>query len=324
MMRLDRGSLVRWGVGLCLSLLSAGIVAQSNRGGISGTVTDQQGLVVSNATVVVINTATNKAVKVQVSPGGAYSVQDLEPVIYRIEVEAAGFKKEVINNVKVDTGATATRNVSLQVGAVSETVSVTADAPLVDTESGATGQTITERQIQDVPLFNRSVLDLAITAPNVNGVVGSEDPGVTAGAPVPGFNLSLGGGRPGSTVILSDGANNTGVGIARAVVSFTPETVQEFTVQTSAYSAEYGQTGGGVINATTKSGTNQLHGTALWYTRNPFTNARQFSAQNNPPDNHLRFNQGSFTVGGPVVLPKIYNGHDKTFFFFAYEPRWRQ
>jgi hypothetical protein len=300
------------------------IAAQSNRGGVSGTVTDQQGLVVPNATVTVINTGTNKAVKVAASSSGAYSVQNLEPVTYRIEVEAAGFKKEIIENVKVDTATTVTKNVSLQVGAVSETVSVKSEAPLVDLESGTTGQTITERQIQDVPLFNRSVLDLAITTPNVNGVVGSEDPPVTAAAPVPGFNLSVGGGRPGSTVILSDGANNTGVGIARAVVSFSPETVQEFTVQTSAYSAEYGQTGGGVINTTTKSGTNDLHGTVLWYTRNPVTNAKLWSGAKTPPDNRLRSNQGSLTVGGPVILPKIYNGHDRTFFFFAYEPRWRR
>src|SRR5258708_2125445 len=213
---------------------------------------------------------------------------------------------------------------SISTRGATETVSVTSEAPLVDMESGTMGQTITERQIQDMPLNNRSVLDLAITAPNVNGVVGTEDAGVTAGSPAPGFNLSLGGGRPGSSVILSDGANNTGVGIARAVVSFSPETVQEFTVQTSAYSAEYGQTGGGVINATTKSGTNDLHGTALWYTRNPMTNAKQWSGAQNTPANNLRSNQGSLTVGGPVVIPKLYNGHDRTFFFFAYEPRWRQ
>src|SRR5215471_2600911 len=324
MLRLFSKSLGRKVAALCFSLSSLLIVAQSNRGGISGTITDQQGLVVPGATVVVVNVGTNESVRTTSSSSGAFSVQNLEPVTYRIEIQATGFKKEVIDNVKVDTATTATRNIALQVGTVSETISVKADAPLIDTSSGTTGQTITERQIQDVPLFNRSVLDLAITTPGVNGVVGSEDPPVTAAVPVPGFNLSLGGGRPGSTLILSDGADNTGVGLARAVVSFTPETVQEFTVQTSAYSAEYGRTGGGVINATTKSGTNELHGTALWYTRNPFTNARQWSGQTNPPDNHLRFNQGSLTVGGPVMLPKIYNGHDKSFFFFAYEPRWRQ
>jgi hypothetical protein len=171
----------------------------------------------------------------------------LEPVKYRIVVEMAGFKKAVVETVKVDTASIATANVTLETGTVAETVTITSEAPLINTESGTTTQTITERQIRDVPLVNRSVLDLALTAPNVTGDAGSEDPEVTAGQPVPGFNLNVNGGRSGSSSILADGVNNTGVGIARSVVSFTPETVQEFTVQTSAYSAEYGNTGGGVL-----------------------------------------------------------------------------
>src|SRR5262249_30764776 len=101
-------------------------------------------------------------------------------------------------------------------------------------------------------------------------------------------------------------------------------TVQEFTAQTSAYSAEFGQTGGGVINATTKSGTNRFTGTGLWYHRNPSTNAQPFTlATTNRPPNNLRTNQGSLAVGGPVVFPK-YDGHNRTFFFAAVEPRWRE
>ncbi len=173
---------------------------------------------------------------------------------------------------------------------------------------------------------------MALTAPNVTGDAGSEDPGVTSDQPVPGFNLNLNGGRAGSTAILADGVNNTGVGIARAVVSFTPETVQEFTVQTSAYSAEFGNTAGGVINATTKSGTNDFNGVALWYHRNPKFNATPFTIGTAPrPHNNLRYNQVSVTIGGPIFLPKpgeggkaFYNGKNKSFFFFAYEPRWRQ
>jgi hypothetical protein len=138
------------------------------------------------------------------------------------------------------------------------------------------------------------VLDLAVTVANVSGDAGSEDPEVTSGQPVPGFNLNLNGGRSGSTAILADGVNNTGVGIARAVVSFTPETVQEFTVQTSAYSAEYGNTGGGIINATTKSGTNDFNGVALWYHRNPVHNARAYTIGSGPrTPNNRRYNQVS-------------------------------
>ncbi len=313
---------------VCLNV----VCGQTNKGAISGTVLDQNGGGVPGATVTVTNIGTNQATKVTTSSSGTFSVSALEPVAYQVVVEATGFKKAILESVKVDTASIATANVVLETGAVAETVTVTADAPLISTESGTTSQTIGERQLRDLPLNNRSVLDLAVTAPNVTGDAGSEDPEVTSGQPVPGYNLNLNGGRSGSTVILADGVNNTGVGIARAVVSFTPETVQEFTVQTSAYSAEYGQTGGGVINVTTKSGTNQYNGTALWYTRNPITNAQPYRIGTTPrTPNNLRYSQVSFTVGGPVYLPafneggpKLYDGHNRTFFFFAYEPRWRQ
>lgn len=305
-------------------------MAQTNRGGISGSVSDKNGGVIPGAIVTITNIGTNQSQKLTTSGDGAFGATSLEPVIYRITVEAPGFKKALLENVKVDTASTATVNVVLEAGAVETTVNITAETPLLNTANGTASQTITERQIQDVPLFNRSVLDLALTAPNVSGDAGSEDPEVTSGQPVPGFNLNLNGGRAGSTAILADGVNNTGVGVARAVVSFTPETVQEFTVQTSAYSAEFGRTGGGVISATTKSGTNRYNGVALFYHRNPATNAQRWTTSTLRPPNNLRFSQGSFTIGGPVWLPKkvfgpaSYDGHDKTFFFFAYEPRWRR
>ncbi|MBI1762077.1 MAG: carboxypeptidase regulatory-like domain-containing protein [Acidobacteria bacterium] len=315
---------------LLLSLAATGL-AQTNRGGISGTVTDVTGAVVPGAKVTITNAGTNQSQTLTTSSDGAFNALSLEPVVYRITVEATGFKKAVLNNVKVDTASTATANIALTPGEVANEVTVTAESPLINAERGTTSQTITERQIQDVPLNNRSVLDLAVTIPNVSGDAGSEDPEVTSGQPVPGFNLSLNGGRPGSTSMLADGVNNTGVGIGRAVVSFTPETVQEFTIQTSAYSAEFGTTGGGVINITTKSGTNSYNGVALWYHRNPLTNSRPFRVGTAPrPANNLRYNQFSGSVGGPIWLPKKifgpagYDGHDKTFFFFAYEPRYRK
>ncbi len=311
---------------LCVAQASA----QTNRGGISGTVTDSTGGVIPNAKVTVTNIGTNQSQKLTTSGEGSFAATSLEPVVYRITVEATGFKKTVVDNIKVDTASTATVNISLQPGGIENTINITAETGLLNNESGTTSKTISERQIQDVPLANRSVLDLALTAPNVSGDAGSEDPDVTSGQPVPGFNLSLNGGRAGSTAILADGVNNTGVGVARAVVSFTPETVQEFTVQTSAYSAEFGRTGGGVISATTKSGTNKYNGVALFYHRNPATNAQKWTTSTLRPPNNLRYSQGSFTIGGPVWLPKkvfgpvAYDGHDKTFFFFAYEPRWRR
>src|SRR5215470_1261570 len=326
-------NLLRLPSGLFILIVCAAIVfAQTNRGGISGTVTDKNGGVIPGATVTVTNVGTNQSQKLTTSNEGTYAATFLEPVVYRITVEAPGFKKSLLNNVKVDTATTITANVTLEAGGIETVVDITSEAPLLNAERGTTSQTITERMMRDIPLKNRSVLDLAVTMPNVSGDAGSEDPPVGANQPVPGFNLSINGGRPGSTIMLADGVNNTGVGIAREIVSFTPETVQEFTVQTSAYSAEFGNTAGGVINATTKSGTNNFNGVALWYTRNPTFNATPFTISNAArPKNNLRSNQVSVTIGGPIYLPKfgeggpkLYNGKNKSFFFFAYEPRWRQ
>lgn len=312
-------------------VLSMAIIGQTNKGSITGTVTDEKGSVVPGATVVITNVGTNQSVTLTTSDSGSFTANNLDPVTYDIKVEAPSFKKALVQKVKVDTASVSSVNVKLEVGNVAEQVTVSADTQTVNADSGTVSQTISERQLQDLPLNNRSVLDLAVTMPNVTGDAGSEDPSPTADQPVPGFNLSVNGGRPGSTSILADGVNNTGVGIARAVVSFTPETVQEFTVQSSAYSAEYGTTGGGIINVTTKSGTNRLSGTGLWYHRNPVTNARPWRQGTAArPANNLRYNQVSLSVGGPIFLPAfneggpyLYDGRNKSFFFFAYEPRWR-
>jgi outer membrane receptor protein involved in Fe transport len=311
-------------------LLLMPIIGQTNKGGITGTITDPKGLAVPGAAVTITERTKGTSVVVTSTSEGIYTASALEPGFYDVSVAAPNFKKALIKNVKIDTAAVATVNVQIEVGNVAEQVIVQADVQTVNAESGTISQTVNERQLRDLPLNNRSVLDLAVTMPNVTGDAGSEDADAFT-APAPGFNLSINGGRPGSTVMLADGVNNTGVGIARAVVSFSPETVQEFSVQSSAYSAEYGTTGGGVINITTKSGANKLFGTALVYHRNPATNSRPWRQGTAPrPANNLRFTQTSFTVGGPIVLPKFgeggkhwYNGKNRSFFFFGYEPRWR-
>ena len=306
-----------------LSALS--VMAQTNRGGIVGTVMDQTQAVVPGATITVTNIGTNEVRKVTTTEHGTYAVMDLEPVMYRLEVEAPGFKKAVVEKVKVNTATTATANVKLETGSIQTLVTVEAAAAVVDTESGTSSNLITERQIQDAPLVNRSVLDLAMTLPNVSGDAGTEAPSISAVTTCPGCNLAIGGGRPMSTMIMADGTNNTGVSLARTIVSFSPETVQEFTVQTSAFSAEYGTTGGGIINATTKSGSNSFNGTAVWYNRNPNFQAAPFSlATTNRPVAKLKYNQISLSAGGPVYIPKVYNGKNRTFWFAAFEPNYRR
>lgn len=318
-------------IALAVLFFALSVIGQTNKGGISGTVVDQKGAPIAGATVTITNIGTNQAVVVVTSGEGVFAFNSLDPVEYSVRVEAPNFKRTIVDRIKVDTSSVSSVAVTLEAGGINEQVNVEAELQTVNTESGSTSQTITERQLRDLPLNNRSVLDLAMTMPNVAGDAGSEDPGPTGDQPVPGFNLSVNGGRPGSTAILADGVNNTGVGLARAVVSFTPETVQEFAVQTSAYSAEFGTTGGGVINVTTRSGSNLFNGTALVYHRNPSTNARPWRQGAAPrPSNNLRYTQGSLTIGGPIFLPAfgeggpfLYNGKDKSFFFFGYEPRWR-
>src|SRR5579872_3463610 len=215
-----------------LSLTALSLFAQTNRGSITGTVMDASKAVIAGASVTITNNGTNEKRKATTSDIGVYSVLDLEPVTYTVEVEIQGFKKAVINDVKVDTASVATVNVTLEPGSVDTKVTVSAEATMITTDSGTASNTITERQIDDAPLVNRSVLDLALTLPNVSGDAGSEDPAIVSTTPCPGCNLSIGGGRPMSTMIMADGTNNTGVSLARTMVSFTPETVQEFTVQT--------------------------------------------------------------------------------------------
>ncbi len=309
----------------CALLCAVLVSAQTNRGGITGTVFDPAGAVVPNANITVTNKGTNQVTHEKTSGSGSYSLPSLDPVVYKVEAEAPGFKKKLVDNVKVDTGTIVTVDIKLETGNVSSEVTVQAEAAQINTDNGTLASTITSREIQDAPLLNRSVLDLALTLPNVSGDAGSEDPVITSVTPCPGCNLSVGGGRPMSTLILADGANNTGVSLARTITSFTPETVQEFTVQTSAFSAEYGTSGGGVISVTTKSGTNQLSGTVLWYNRNPDFAAAPFTlASVNRPVPTLKYNQFSGSAGGPVVIPKIYNGRNKTFFFGAVEPEYRR
>ncbi len=292
---------------VAIALLAAlPMLAQTNRGGISGNVTDPSGAVVPHAAVTIINTGTNETHKLTTNENGSFIQENLDPVMYKVEVSATGFKKAILENVKVDTSTVVTANVSLTTGDVATQVTISADASLVNTESGTLGQTISSRMLDDTPLPTRSVLDLAVTIGNVTGDVGSSDPTLSSGTPVPGYNLQANGGRAGSTSMIADGINNTGIGLAREAVSFSPETVQEFTVLTNGFDAQYGKSGGGIISVTTKSGDNAYHGMALWYLRNPDTNAAPFTlATVNRPVNNQRWNQFDGQFGGPVVIPKI-------------------
>ncbi|MGH9845751.1 MAG: carboxypeptidase regulatory-like domain-containing protein, partial [Blastocatellia bacterium] len=249
---------------LLILLFNATAMAQSNFGSLRGQITGAGGAAVPNATVKVTDAGTGAAVTVTTNAEGQYAAPSLRPVAYNVAVEARGFKRAVVSAVKVDTAQDVTLNVTLETGELSDSVNITSDAPLLQTESSAVTRTVDQRTINDIPLNGRNTLELALILPGAAGSAGSELTSANQTDVLPGRELIINGGRPGSTQFYADGANVTSVALARTTVSFTPDTIQEFSVQQSNYSAQYSQAGGAIIQQTTKSGTNEFHGTVYW------------------------------------------------------------
>lgn len=299
--------------------------AQSNFGTIRGTVTDATGAAVPGAKVTITDAGTNARVEVIAAGDGGYVSPPLRPVVFQVVVEHKGFQKTVVSGVKVDTANVTTVNISLKTGDVATAIEVTGAAPLVQTSTGALQQTVDQRTINDVPLNGRNTLELALTLPGVAGSAGTEISEFTTNEPVPGRELSINGSRVGTTQFQADGANVTSIALGRMSISFSPDTIQEFSVQQSNYSAQYAQAGGAIIQQTTKSGSNEFHGTGFWFHRQKAFTANPFDSQRSPVTNFdnrppLRRQQLGMVLTGPVKIPKIYNGKDKTFFMFSYEP----
>jgi len=184
-----------------------------------------------------------------------------------------------------------------------------------------TGDTVTGKELTDLPLNGRNTLELAMTVAGVQGEMGSDEAGIGYNVPSPGSGLSVNGGRPGMMGIMSDGMNATSIAYSRATVTFSPDNIEEFKVISSSFSAKYGVTGGGIISSVSKSGGQEFHGSVFWFTRNPALTARTFYQ---PTASGMRRNEMGVTIGGPVRIPKIYNGKGKTFFFASYEPKRRR
>ncbi|MBL8227317.1 MAG: TonB-dependent receptor [Bryobacterales bacterium] len=268
-------------------------------GTLLGTVTDPSGASVPGADVAITNIATNETVRVKTAETGLYYVPNLRPGMYRVSVEASGFRKAVQDGISLQIDQRARVDVKLVLGATSEVIEVTAPAPVVQSETGSLGQVIDNTKIVNLPLNGRGAFNLIGLVPGVaEGTSGS-----TSGA-----SARINGGRNRMNEIQLDGI--TAVNVKNGGVSYTPmvDALQEFKVVTNSFSAEYGRSGGGVILATIKSGTNGFHGVLFEFLRNDALNARNFFA--NPADRKpvLRQNQFGFAVGGPIR-------RDRTFFF---------
>jgi hypothetical protein len=308
-------------VTFCALLFSASLFGQAGTGTITGTITDATGAAVPNAPVEVRNTATNVAYPTVSTGTGAYTVTQLPPGSYSVAVTAAGFKKLTRAGITVDAGQTLPLNLALEVGASSESVTVTAEATLLKAETGDVAHNITLEQLDDLP-----VLGIGGQNAGSNGIRNPYNsvvflPGVNY---FPNFAMIVNGAPTNTAGYRVEGMDNTNHTVAYAIMQNMPnaDAIQEMAIQTSNYAAEYGQAGGGLFNITMKSGTNQFHGTAFDYFANEFLNAGDpfsFDGTGGKYRPISRRNDWGGTIGGPVWIPKVYNGRNKTFFFFSYE-----
>jgi hypothetical protein len=296
---------------VCFVLFALSSFAQTAR--IAGRVTDRSGAVVPGTFVTVSNTQTGAARKVMTNEEGYYAAPLLLPGEYRVTVEHAGFKLVARAGVKLDVDQRAELDFVLEIGGVSERIEVTAAATQLNTVEGSQGQVIENRRVVELPLNGRNYDELALLS------AGTVQP--LAGARYAGF--SSGGMRDTQNSFLLDGVDNNPVELAGAqrrseMVQPSVDAIQEFKVQTNAFAAEYGRAMGAVVNLTTKSGTNDLHGSAFEFLRNEKLDAKNFFDPPGPKPPFKR-NQYGFSVGGPVFIPKVVSGKNKIFFFTDYE-----
>jgi len=269
--------------------------------------------------VQVKNVATNEVASSVTDPQGTFTVPFLRPGNYSITVEASGFKRYVREGLTLNVGQIAGINITLEIGASSEQITVTAETPLLETETANRGQIVDEQRVREFPLNARNpfMLSMLSAGVNFNGNIIYQRPfdnGAIA-------DWTINGGWNRNNEFLLDGAPNNAQAGGNNIALVPPvDSVQEFKIQTNSYDAQYGKTSGGIINVNLKSGTNTLHGTLYEFARrNPWdANSFQNNAQGIPRIDHFLDQYGG-ALGGPIIFPKLYNGKDRSFFFFNYE-----
>jgi hypothetical protein len=288
------------------------LFTQSYTGSISGRVTDESGSVVPLVNVTVTETNTNAVTRTLTNDVGDYIVSFLKPGVFRVTFSREGFKEHVQTGLTLQLNQQLRVDATMQVGRVSEKVEVSAMAEQVNYTSPEVGHVVGEDQLLNVPLVasnsrGRSPLLLAKLVPGVTST-SANNSNIN--------NFSFGGGRPVTNEILVDGLPTTNPSDQTYTLTPSPDAVQEFKVLTTPFSAEWGHTGGGVMVLTSKSGTNNLHGFVYDYFRNRLLNARPVFGSPSP----LKYvqNDPGIAVGGPVRIPKVYDGRNKTFFFFDF------
>jgi outer membrane receptor protein involved in Fe transport len=289
------------------------IEAQQATALLTGTIKDSTGALVPDAKVTLKNSDTNIARTANSDKSGEFLFTLIPIGRYEVDVQGAGFRKYVRKGITLEINQNARLDVVLEVGAATQVIEVTGDVTQVDTISDTIGTSVVGETIQRAPLNGRNVLDLALLQPGVTETNGDS---TAAGS------YSIAGGRTDSVTFLLDGGLNNNLLDNSVVYNPNPDTIAEFHILESNYSAEYGRNGGGVISVVTKSGTNQWHGSAFEFLRNDAFNANDYfnkAAQPELPRNILKRNQYGATFGGPITLPKLVNGKDRFFFFVGYQ-----
>ena len=310
------------------ALISASTaLSQSDRGAIAGTVLDSSGAIVAGAKITATGADTGTVYTATSTDTGAYRISNMQVGVYNVTVASPGFKTDTKTGVVVQINTIASLDFSLQAGSVTETLTVLADVPTLQTETSEIGTVVSERQIMELPLAVNATGQSHLRSPEtfVFLTPGTTGPGTAdSGSGV--FQSKLAGGQNFGNEVLLDGASTARADSGSSFDQTAPsvEALQEFKVTTSTVSAEFGRTTGGVESFTTKSGTNKYHGTAYDIFRNEDLNAKEwFQDLNHQPKSIDKKNDYGGSFGGPVWIPKVYNGRDKTFFFFSWE-QYRQ
>jgi hypothetical protein len=283
-------------------------------------VKDTTGAMLSGASVLLTNTDTGVKQLASTTTAGLYAIPNVRPGNYTIVVDKKGFESAKELQIVLQVNQAATFNFVLPVGAVADVVTVSSAASSVETSTAALGTVITTQAVNDLPLNGRNFTQLLELTPGVSRI--SVDQNSSGGSGISGNAIgtftfpAVNGQRNRSNMFLLDGVNDLGSYFGTYNYQPIVDGIQEFKVQSHNDLAEFGGVSGGIINVVTKGGTNQIHGSAWEFLRNSAFDARNYFL---PTVNPLRQNQFGVTVGGPVVIPHLYNGHNKTFFFFAYE-----
>src|SRR5258705_737221 len=298
---------------------AAPIRAQVDAGSISGTVTDASGGTINGVSVTLTNQGTNASLTTTTGSDGSFKFSPVRIGSYKLKASLQGFQAVEQRDVTVNFEQNVVGDFTLKPGSVNETIEVASSIPVRETQDASVGQVINSRNVDNLPLNGRNFTFLAQLAAGVNTPQADTRGNAASGA------FSANGLRPAQNNYLLDGIDNTSDTVVfrngtNFVVLPPVDAVQEFKVQTSDLSAEFGRSGAAVLNATIKSGTNQLHGAAWEFFRNDKLDAADFFENaGGIPKGELRQNQFGFTAGGPVVIPKLYNGRNKLFFFGDYE-----